>query len=118
MSEHEFHVETSQTEDAVIYRMRGVLGDTHHCHEFNEAFQAALPDAPKKIIFNLDELENIYSAGIGIIASCFTEARKAEKAFVICCANGVVQRSLTLTGVMPLLHEFDTEAEALAATLE
>jgi anti-anti-sigma factor len=118
LSEHEFHVESSQADGAVVYRMRGVLGDTQHCHDFHESFQAGLADSPARIVLNLGGLENLYSAGIGIIASCFTSGRAAGKRVVLCCCNSVIKRSLTLTGVMPLLPDFDTEDEAITASLE
>ncbi len=118
MSEHEFHVETHPADGAVVYRMRGVLGDTQHCHDFHEDFQAGLAEAPARIVFNLSGLENLYSAGIGIIASCFTSARSESKAVVLCGCNDVVKRSLTLTGVMPLLHDFESEDEAITASLK
>ena len=115
---HEFKVETVEHEGAVVYRMSGVLGDAHQPHDFHEVFLEALPNLPQRIIFNLEKVENMYSAGIGIVANCFTEAKSADKALILCCVPGHIQKILTLTGVMPLLTAVDTEAEALATSID
>ena len=112
---HEFKVEKVEQDGAVIYRMSGVLGDAHQPHDFHEVFLEHLPSLPDRIVFNLQDVENLYSAGIGIIANCFTEAKSAGKALVLCCVPGHITKILTLTGVMPLLNAVGTEAEALEA---
>ena len=112
---HEFRVTKHDHDGAVVYRMDGVLGDAHQPHDFHETFLADLPDLPNRIVFNLEQVENVYSAGIGILANCFTESKAAGKSMILCCVPGHVQKLLTLTGVMPLLTATDTEAEALAA---
>ena len=112
---HEFKVDRVEVDGAVVYRMSGVLGDAHQPHDFHEEFLAQLPELPTRVVFNLEGVENLYSAGIGIIANCFTEAKSAGKSMVLCCVPGHIQKILTLTGVMPILRSTDTEAEALAA---
>lgn len=111
----EFKVTKVEHDDAIVYRMSGVLGDAHQPHDFHETFLAHLPSLPTRIVFNLEAIENLYSAGIGIVANCFTEAKSAGKSLVLCCVPARITKILTLTGVMPLLHAEETEAEALAA---
>lgn len=112
---HEFKVDKVEREGAVVYRMRGVLGDAHQPHDFHEVFLAALPELPHRIVFNMQDIENLYSAGIGIVANCFTEAKSAGKSMVLCCVPTHIQKILTLTGVMPVLDAVDTEDEAVAS---
>lgn len=104
--------------DAVVYRMSGVLGEAQHCYEFLDAYKEALPDAPSRIIFNLQDLENMYSAGVGIVAASFTTARKAGKKLMLVCLGDTVCRTLTVSGVLPEVEMFESEAEALAAPLD
>lgn len=104
-------------DDAVVYRMRGVLSDTSVCYEFLEDFKAALSEAPRRLIFNLQNLENMYSAGVGIVAAAFTQARDEGKTLMLVGVPGVVRKTLTITGVLPVVHEYSTEEEALAAPL-
>jgi anti-anti-sigma factor len=117
LSEHEFQVETVERDGAICYRMSGVLGDTVHCHDFNERFIEALPSLPGRIVLNLESLENLYSAGIGIVANCYTKAKQEDKVLVIAGASKLITRTLTITGIMPLVPAFATEDEAVATQL-
>lgn len=118
MPDPEFHSEKVELPDAgaVVYRLHGVLGDSQHCYDFLEDFLDCLETCPDRIVFNLTELENMYSAGIGILANCFTKARDADKTLCICGLKPIIHRTLTITGIEPVLKSYDTEAEALAAT--
>lgn len=117
MTEHEFNYQRVEMPDAgaVVYRMDGVFGDTGHCYAFLEAFLESLETSPNRIVFNLTELENMYSAGIGILANCFTKAGAAGKTLSLCGVPPLIHRTLTITGVEPMLKEFATEEDALAA---
>ncbi|MDJ0522606.1 MAG: STAS domain-containing protein [Planctomycetota bacterium] len=118
MSDVEFRSEKIDMPDAgaVVYRLHGVLGDSQHCYDFLDDFLDCLETCPDKIVFNLAELENMYSAGIGILANCFTKARSSDKTLSICCVKPVIHRTLTITGVEPMLKEYASEEEALAAS--
>ena len=117
---HEFRVEIIEKPeaDAVIYRMHGVLSDTSTCYEFLETFKASLPKAPRRLIFNLEDLENMYSAGVGIVAAGFTQAREIDKVLMLVAVPKIVKKTLTITGVMPVVKEYVTEEEALSASLD
>jgi anti-anti-sigma factor len=103
--------------DAVVYRMRGVFSDTSACYDFLTTFKAALPEAPQRLILNLEHLENMYSAGVGIVAAAFTQSRKVGKTLVLVGVPKVVHKTLTLTGVLPAVREYASEAEALDAAV-
>lgn len=117
MSEHEFHVEKIPTADgrAVVYRLAGAMGDATHCFEFSDAFLEELEAAPPLIVFQIARLDSMYSAGIGILANCFNKARKAGKQLVLAEVPAPIHRTLSITGVIPMLRVYDSEAEALAA---
>lgn len=114
---HEFHVEKVDRPeaDAVVYRMRGVMGESQHCYAFLEEFLAALPAAPQRIIFHMGELENMFSSGIGIVANCYTQATDAGKRLLVVEVPDVIHRTLTITGIQPMLEQFETLDEALAS---
>ncbi len=120
MTEHEFNYQRVELPDAgaVVYRMDGVFGDTSHCYEFLEAFLEALDTCPPRIVFNLTQLDNMYSSGIGILANCFSKAGAVGKTLSLCGVSPVIHRTLTITGVQPMLKEYATEEEALAAPAE
>ncbi len=118
MSDPEFRCEKVEMSEAgaVVYRMHGVLGDSQHCYDFLEDFLDCLETCPDRIVFNMADLENMYSAGIGILANCFTKARSSKKTLAVCCVAPVIHRTLTITGVEPMLKEYASEEEALAAS--
>jgi len=118
--EHEFLVEKISVPEAnaVVYRLSGVMGENRQCYAFLEEFLAELETAPARMIFNLKDLENMYSSGIGIIANCFTKASEAGKTLVVTDVPEIIHRTLTITGIQPMLGQFDTEEEALAAPAE
>lgn len=103
--------------DAVVYRLRGVLSDTSLCYGFLEAFKADLPEAPQRLILDLGGLENMFSAGVGIVAAAFTQSRGVGKTLMLVAVPKIVHKTLTLTGVLPAVHEYKTEEDALTAPL-
>ncbi len=117
MPNHEFHYERIDRpeQDAVVFRMTGVLGESQRAHEFRDEFLAGLDTYPDRIVFSLSGLENMYSSGIGILANCFTEARDRGRTLCACGVPPVIHRTLTITGIVPLLREYESEDEAAAA---
>jgi len=116
-NEIEFRVEKIEKPEsgAVVYRFSGVMGETQSCYDFLEEFLASLPSAPLRVVFNLGALENMYSSGIGIVANCYTKADEAGKTLVLADVPKVIERTLTLTGIQPMVKEYTSEAEALSA---
>ena len=114
---HEFNVEKLDRsgDGAIVYRFSGVMGESQSCYHFLESFLEDLPNAPKRIVFSLGELENMFSSGIGIMANCYTKATEAEKSLVLACVPKVITRTLTITGIQPMLKQYDTEDEAVVA---
>lgn len=113
----EFHVEKVDRPeaDAVVYRLGGVMGESQHCYAFLEQFLADLPTAPTRIIFHMGDLENMFSSGIGIVANCFTKTTDAGKRLLVVAVPEVIHRTLTITGIQPMLEQFETVEEALAS---
>ena len=114
---HEFQVEKQDrsAEGAVVYRFGGVMGESQHCYHFFEQFVEDLPSAPDRIVFNLGGLENMFSSGIGIMANCYTKATEAQKSLVLSEVPDVIHRTLTITGIQPMLKQYPSDDEAVAA---
>lgn len=107
----EAHTEPS----AVVYHLTGVLGETTDSYAFLEDVRTHMSEQPAHLILCLHRVEMISSAGIGIIASCLTEAKRDGRTLALCSANRIVHRALDLTGFINMIPHFDSEAEALAA---
>ena len=75
------HVEhiTSQDGKSLIYRLRGVLGESTYSYDFSDDMRKSVKDGPEKVILNLEKLEYITSAGVGVIAAGFTSAQRADE---------------------------------------
>lgn len=102
-------------DNAVVYHLTGVLGETSDSYAFLEDVRTHMGEQLAHLIICLGRVEMISSAGIGIIASCLTEAKRDGRTLALCEANRIVHRALDLTGFINMIPHFESEAEALAA---
>ena len=111
------HVEhiTSQDGKSLIYRLRGVLGESIYSYEFSDDMRKSVKDGPEKVILNLEKLEYITSAGVGVIAAGYTSAQRAQKRLMLCSVTPKVRRVLEICGILDVVPAYDSEAEALEA---
>ena len=100
---------------SLVYRLSGVLGESSYSFEFGEELRGKLKDGPDGVVLNLQDLEYITSSGVGIIASAFTSARRAEKTFVLAAIPQKVRRVLDICGILDVVQAYDSESEALSA---
>jgi anti-anti-sigma factor len=100
---------------AIVYRLRGVLGETDSCFQFQDEVRRAMDQATQRLVLNLKEVEMLTSSGVGIIATCYTSAKRSGKAFALCCVPKHALKVLDVCGLRPLLPIHATEQEALAA---
>jgi anti-sigma B factor antagonist len=96
-----------------VYRLSGVLGESSYSYEFGEQLRGSFKEGPTLVVLNLQNLEYITSAGVGVIASSFTSARRAEKNFVLACVPAKVRRVLDICGILDVVKAYDDEAEAI-----
>jgi len=111
------HVEHIMSPDgkSLIYRLRGVLGESTYSYDFSDDMRKSIKDGPEKVILNLEKLEYITSAGVGVIAAGYTSAQRADKRLLLCAVTPKVRRVLEICGILDVVPACDTEAEALAA---
>ena len=111
------HVEhiTSQDGKSLIYRLRGVLGESSYSYEFSDDMRKSVKDGPEKVILNLEHLEYITSAGVGVIAAGYTSAQRAEKQMLLCNVTPKVRRVLEICGILDVVKAYETEQDALNA---
>ncbi|MHC5010815.1 MAG: STAS domain-containing protein [Planctomycetota bacterium] len=98
-----------------IYRLRGVLGETHFAYELADEMREALQGDLERLILNLSQVEHITSSGVGVVATGFTSAQRARKTFRLVGVTPRVRRILDLSGILGLVQQFETEDEALAS---
>ena len=111
------HVEHiwSQDRRSLVYRLRGILGESSYSFEFGEEIRRQLKEGPERVVLNLEHVEYITSTGVGVVAAAFTSAKRANKSFVLCAVPRAVRRVLDICGILDVVRAYDTEAEALRA---
>ncbi len=106
-------------EDALVYRLRGVLGEAEGAYEFldriREEAQAGEFGGRSIVVFNMADVDFMTSAGVGIIAACYTSTKEAHKKFVLSGVQEQPGKVLDITGVGAMVPRYESEDEALTA---
>ncbi len=108
-------VERIERTDApvTVYRLRGVLTNTPESYGFLEGLQERVRKGKSRIVLNLEEVEHITSAGVGILGACYTSVSNAGGRI---CLTLVPARGRTILNVLKLfefLPEFPAEEDAV-----
>ncbi len=106
---------TLQDGKTLVYRLRGILGESTYSFEFLEEIRRKVKEGATRIILNLEQLEYITSSGVGVIAAAYTSARRAERAFALVSVPKRVRRVLDICGVFDAVADFGSEEEAVSA---
>jgi anti-anti-sigma factor len=114
---NKLEVEKIERQDpaALVYRLSGILTDTHEAYEWLEDLRKAArrKDSPY-IVINLEEVEHMPSSGVGILAACYTSVSNSGGRMCLAGVSDRVQSILELVGIWDILTHFPTEAAALA----
>ena len=106
---------TRQDGKTMVYRLRGVLGESTYSFEFLEELRRQVKEGADRIVLNLEHLEYITSSGVGVVAAAYTSARRAEKSFSLVAVPPKVQRVLDICGVFDAVDHYPSEDEAAAS---
>ncbi len=102
-------------EDAPVlaWRLSGVLTGSKESYEFLEALRARLRSEPRPVILDLERVEHITSAGVGIVAAAYTSAKNTGVALVLTGLPAQVETVLKLVNFLTVIRHFGSEKEAL-----
>lgn len=98
---------------AAVYRLSGVLTDTKEAFELLDDIRSVIGEDCPLIVINLEKIDHLTSAGIGVLAAAHTAAKRDGSRI---CLAGVSDRGrslLELVGLWSLLDHAETELEAL-----
>lgn len=73
-----------------------------------------LVDGASPVVVDLTELAFMDSSGLGTLVAAHKKARVLRSAFVVVCADGVVLRLLSVTGLIRVLHVVGSVERAFA----
>ena len=106
-----FEISRRDIDDISSLNLQGFL-DAHTAPEFENALQKLLSEKRYKIIVNLDGLQYISSAGLGVFMGVIEEIRENGGDLKICCASPKVFKVFDLLGFPSLYEFYSTEEEA------
>ncbi len=111
----EYEVQQRTEPDASIYKVSGVITDTHEAFQLLEKVREGIQKGPACHILDLTDVPHITSAGVGIIAAAYTSAKGKDKRLVLVGANSRIEQIVKVVGLWSMIEHFDSIAEALQA---
>jgi anti-sigma B factor antagonist len=107
-----FEVFRKEVEDVRVLNIQGFL-DAHTAQNFENELQKLITEKNYKIIVNLDGLQYISSAGLGVFMGVIEDIRNNGGDLKICCAAPKVFKVFDLLGFPSLYEFFDSEELAV-----
>ena len=102
---------------ALVYRIHGIFGETSTSYRFLDHLRDEMRSEEyaerDRVVFNLEDVDFLSSVGVGILASCYTTAKKANKSFVLAGVSEQASRVLDITGMSGLVPRYSDEEAAL-----
>lgn len=107
-----FTVTTKDMEDKHVLSLVGFL-DAHTAPTFEQEIEQAISDKKVKLIINLEQLDYISSAGLGVFMGYIEDIRDAGGDIVISNASEKVYKVFDLLGFPNIFKIVETEKDAL-----
>ncbi|MBN2365217.1 MAG: STAS domain-containing protein [Calditrichaeota bacterium] len=107
-----FEVFRKDLDSVAVLNIQGFL-DAHTAPEFETELQKIIGEKKFNIIVNLDGLQYISSAGLGVFMGVIEDIRKNGGDLKICCAAPKVYKVFDLLGFPSLYEFYDTEEAAV-----
>ncbi|GAB4378427.1 MAG: STAS domain-containing protein [Calditrichia bacterium] len=107
-----FEVFRRDNDDISILNIQGFL-DAHTAPDFENELQNLLKEERYKVIVNLDGLQYISSAGLGVFMGVIEDIRSKQGDLKICCAAPKVFKVFDLLGFPSLYEFYSAEEEAI-----
>jgi anti-anti-sigma factor len=107
-------VERSES-GASIYRLRGLLSNTPESYAFLDEFSQRVRKGERKVVLNIEGIEHVTSAGVGILAACYTSLTNAGGKMALALVPSRARVILNVLKMLEFLGDHPTEEAALAA---
>lgn len=107
-----FEITVSPQKDVHILHLSGYL-DAHTVPRFEAAIQKLVQEQHYKIIVDMEKLEYISSAGLGVFMGFIEEIREHDGDIKLCRLSDKVFRVFDLLGFPTLFEIVGTQEEAL-----
>jgi anti-sigma B factor antagonist len=97
----------------VIFHLQGYL-DAHTATQFEQAIEVAMKEKRFKMIVNLEKLDYISSAGLGVFMGFIEDIREQNGDIKICLTSDKVYKVFDLLGFPSIFDIVKDEDEAKA----
>lgn len=100
-----------------IYHLSGGLTGTAECYEFLEQVGTHARKGEKLVVLDLTEIEHMTSAGVGILAACYTSLSNAGGRLRLVGIPARARAILNLVKLVDILGDDPTVEDAVRALL-
>ncbi len=107
-----FDIEITNDNDFQIINIKGYL-DAHTTPELESRLQKLLSENRYKWVINLNNLDYIASAGLGVFMEFVESLRNQAGDLVFCCANEKIYKIFDLLGFPMIFKFYSTTEEAM-----
>lgn len=98
---------------AIVFRLSGGLDSSPESYAFLESVQEAARAGSVRIVINLAQVNVMTSAGVGILAACFTSVTNAGGRMCLAGATGRASVILNVVRMLDVVSSAPTEDEAV-----
>jgi anti-anti-sigma factor len=109
----EFEAKRHLVDEVVVHRLKGTFTDIQPAYRLLDEVRQDLRDGQLRAVFDLSGITRLTSAGVGIIAACFTSIRGANGVLVLAAVPRACETVLSLVGLTTLLPLAANEEEAV-----
>jgi anti-sigma B factor antagonist len=106
-------IDRADQEDTPVVALRGEL-DVDGVSEVREALLAAIGDGGRRVVVDLEALDFIDSAGLGVLVGGLKRARTNDGDLALVCTSRNVLKVLELTGLTRVFAIHDSREAAVA----
>ena len=99
--------------DVTVYRLSGGLTGSPESYQFLENLRNQTRKHPSPVVINLEQVEHVSSAGVGILAACYTSATNVDRRLCLAHVSNRVRMILDVVKISDVLCIFATEKEAI-----
>jgi|WetSurMetagenome_2_1015567.scaffolds.fasta_scaffold619771_2 anti-anti-sigma factor len=107
-------IESSEA-GVTIYRLSGLLTNTPESYAFLEEFSHRIRKGETKAVLNLEKIEHVTSAGVGILAACYTSLTNAGGKMALALVPLRAHVILNVLKMLDFLGDYPSEEAAVKA---
>jgi anti-anti-sigma factor len=107
-------IQSESHENLVIVRPQGDISKSVAA-ELNELLDAAIDDGARLMVFDCSGLSHVSSDGLKVLLNTLRRLRDTNGQAVLAAASGRVHSVMEASGLMAVMHPYDSTEAAIAA---